>query len=500
MFRKNLLIGAAACAALACAGLTHAAVLSAADVTVSPATPIVLLDDTTMPTTMPMATPTDTTTAPTAAAPVASGPPPLPLNAFLTDKIPHYGDLGISITGFVEGSWTFNGRTPDNNALYDRSFDTRSESLQFDSIDLSIVRNVDYTKKTVDVGFTVEGMYGADGAFIHSNGLTLYGGTGGPAGLNTATSSNFASTGPRNQADLVQANFTVMIPVGHGIGIEGGKFDTLVGYEVIDGPSNPLFSHSFIFDEEPFTQTGLLGIYNVIDPSDATQSLTVIGGFTRGWDQATEDDNGSLDITGQVKYVQYAAPGVVKNFIALAFTSGDETATGNETVAVQHNGWRTLLDLTGSYTLSDQWTLGGNAMYAWQAQDKVDNIDGVITTGNPGTSYWYGVAGYAKWAINDYVAMNFRAEWFDDQDGGAVTQLGAPVAGDQNISNQFYELTLGVTYKPLADDKYFNGLAIRPEVRWDYSNHRVFAPDAAGDPGSGHRDQLTVAVEAYFAF
>jgi hypothetical protein len=497
MFRRNLLIGAAACAALACAGLTRADVLSAADVTVTPGTRVVLMDDaTTMPTTAPDAVPA---TAPTATAPVASGPPPLPLNFFLTDKIPHYGDLGISITGFVEGSWTYSDRPADNNALYDRSFDTRTESLQFDSIDLSVVRNVDYTKKTVDIGFTVEGMYGTDASFIHSNGLTFYGGTGGAGGVNTATSGNFASTGPRNQADLVQANFTVMLPFGHGIGIEGGKFDTLVGYEVIDGPSNPFFSHSFIFGEEPYTHTGLLGIYNVTDPNDATQSLTAIAGFSRGWDQATEDNNGSLDIMGQVKYQQFSAPGVVKNFVALAFITGDETASGNETTAVQHNGWRTLFDLTGSYTVSDQLTLGGNAMYAWQAQDAVEtNTLGAITTGNPGTSQWYGVAGYAKYTFCDQVALNLRAEWFDDQDGGAVTQLGAP--GTQNISNQFYEITLGVTYKPLADDKYFNGLAIRPEVRWDYSNHRAFALDAAGDAGSGHRDQLTIAVEAYLAF
>jgi hypothetical protein len=454
---------------------------------------------------MPMGAPMDTTTAPTATAPAASGPPPLPLNAFLTDKIPHYGDLGVSITGFVEGSWTYSDRVPPNNALYDRAFDDRTESLQFDAVDLSIVRNVDFTKKAFDFGFQVEGMYGADAAFIHSNGLTFYGGTGGLGGTNTATSGNSAFSGPRNQADLVQANFTVAFPVGHGLAIEGGKFDTLVGYEVIDGPSNPLFSHSYIFTEEPYTHTGLLAIYNVLNPDDinanAMHQLTVIGGFTRGWDQATEDDNGSLDITGQVKYQDFSAPGVVKDFISLAFTTGDETATGNEAVSVQHNGWRTLFDLTGSYTLSDQWTLGGDAMYAWQAQDAVEtNAVGAITTGNPGTSQWYGVAGYAKWAICDQVAINFRAEWFDDQDGGAVTQLAAPGTGLQNISNQFYELTLGVTYKPLADDKYFNGLAIRPEVRWDYSNHRVFAPDAAGDPGSGHRDQLTIAIEAFFAF
>ncbi len=469
MFRKHLLIGAAACAALACAGLTRADVVSTSDVTVKPVYPL-HMDDTTMPATAPTAEATTT----------ASGPPPLPLNGLL-GGIPHYADLGLTTTGYVEGSWTYAARPPVNNALTDRVFDVRTESIQLDAADLSIARSVDYTKKTVDVGFALEGMYGQDGSFIHSNGLTFYGGTGGAGGLNTASSTNFAATGPRNQADLVQANFTVMLPFGHGIGIEGGKFLTLPGYEVINATQNQFYSHSYIFDEEPFTNTGLLGIYNLVDPSDTTQSLVVTGGFSRGWDQATEDNNGSLDILAQVKYTL-----VNKFAVALSVITGDETPRSGS------DGWRTLVDLNGTYNLTDQITLGFNGMYTAQAQDAIEGGVG----GLPGTAQWYGFAGYAKWALNDYVALNLRGEWFDDQDGGAVVQLAN--GGATGISDQFYEVTFGVTYKPLADDPNFNGLAIRPEVRWDYANHRAFGIDGLGNPG--HHDQLTAAVEAYFAF
>jgi hypothetical protein len=473
MFRKHLLIGAAAAAALACAGWARADV-SVSDVTVSPSNHIVLLDDAT------------TTTAPTAAAATApSGPPPLPLNAIVLAGIPHYSDLGLTTTGYVEGSWTYSAHPPAGNILSDRSFDTKTESLQFDAVDLSISRSVDYTKKTLDIGFAVEGMYGWDSAYIHSNGLALVS-SGKQADASIPGAGGTATIHPKAQVDLVQANFTVMIPVGHGIGIEGGKFDTLVGYEVIDAPSNPFFSHSYIFDEEPFTHTGLLAMYNLYDPSDATQSLVVTAGFSRGWDEATEDSNGNLDIMGQVKWTVTNKWSVVLSGI-----------TGNETASGPTDGWRTIIDLNGTYTVSDQITLGYNALYGWQAQDAGFNPGVAGPVADTGTGEWYGVAAYAQWKPNDYFAFNARAEWFDDQDGAAPTFLASGAPGSNN-SNYYYEVTLGVTYKPFADDKYLNGFAIRPEVRWDYADHSAFNNNAAGLPTQN--DQWTFGAEAYFAF
>jgi hypothetical protein len=474
MSRKHLLIGAAACAALACAGWARAAV-SVSDVTVNPSSRVVFLDDAT------------TTTAPTAAASTApSGPPPLPLSGAILTNIPHFADTGITVTGYVEGSWTYSSHTLPGNILTDRSFDTKAESLQFDAIDLSVSRSVDYTKKTVDFGFAVEAMYGWDSDYIHSNGLTLVS-YGKQADGDIAGSGTTATIHPKAQLDLVQANFTVMVPVGHGIGIEGGKFDTLVGYEVIDAPSNPFFSHSYIFAEEPFTHTGLLGIYNLFDPSDATQSLVVTAGFSRGWDQATKDDNGDLDIMGQVKWT-------VTNKWSVIFTG----ITGNENAGTSTaDGWRTILDLNGTYTVSDQITLGYNGLFGWQAQDGGFNPGVAGPVADTGTGIWYGVAAYAQWKPNDYVAVNARAEWFDDQDGAAPTFLSSGAPGSNN-SNVYYEFTLGVTYKPFADDKYLNGLAIRPEVRWDYADPAAFSNNAAGLPTQN--DQFTFGAEAYFAF
>jgi hypothetical protein len=282
--------------------------------------------------------------------------------------------------------------------------------------------------------------------------------------------------------DLNQANFVIGLPVGYGLGFEGGKFDTLVGYEVIDSPSNPLFSHSLIFTQEPLTQTGALAIYNVTDPTSANV-VVVEGGFSRGWDQATKDNNGSIDYTGQIAYTKNdTTTSTMIYSLTLTAITGDETASGPQ------DGWRTLIDFVGKYNFSDQLSFGVNGMYACQAQTANGGFGG-------GTGEWYGAALYAKYLppnIGSYLALNARVEWLDDNDGAAITQYAGGTA-NSNIPNQFYEATIGVAVTPLPNDANLKGLTIRPELRWDYSDHSAF-------DGATQHDQWTAGVEAYFTF
>jgi hypothetical protein len=191
MFRKKGLAIVAACATLALGGLVKAADTSsssdqsASQYTVSqPA----LLDDTT--------------------APASPPPPPLTMALNATPLGTPMGNANISITGFIEGSTTFidHAAPPGtNNAITGRSFDTESDSLLLDELDLNITKSIDDTKGKFDWGFTVEQIYGADAAYIHSNGLTTYS----PSKIGGARQ-------PKNQYDLNQAFLTFALPVGKG--------------------------------------------------------------------------------------------------------------------------------------------------------------------------------------------------------------------------------------------------------------------------------------------
>jgi Putative beta-barrel porin-2, OmpL-like. bbp2 len=62
--------------------------------------------------------------------------------------------------------------------------------------------------------------------------------------------------------DLQEAYLSYKVPVGSGLTLKGGKFVTLIGYEVIESPNNLNFSRSFLFTfATPLTHVGLLASY-----------------------------------------------------------------------------------------------------------------------------------------------------------------------------------------------------------------------------------------------
>jgi hypothetical protein len=427
----------AACAVLACGGLLRAAELSTAD----------------------------STTGAAAVNPTMADDAPVrkPLMAGL-DQIGLAKPLdaaGITIGGYVEGSWAFDANHPTGNYFTGRAFDNEQESVLLDQLDLSISRPVDATKNKFDIGFTIEQIYGADAAFLHANGLTTYS----PSKILGAYTAGPERI-PKNQYDLNQAFVQFAVPVGKGLTLTAGKFVTLLGYETINPTLNPFFSHSFLFMEIPLTHTGVLASYNLTD------TLSITGGITRGWEQALKDTNGSLDGIGEIKYAKD------KWTLILNGTTGDEQADTPLGVP-GHNGWRTALDLVAQYAYSDNLKLGLNADYGIEPQ----------VAANGSTGQWYGAAAYAGYTVSSMFTLNARAEWFDDENGSAPTNLSAFA----HVANTYYELTLGVAIKPFPTNNIGSNLVIRPEVRLDYANKPAWA-------GDNTHDQLTAALEAYFTF
>ncbi len=475
MLRKQgLALVAAACAAIAGSQLAHAA----GPVTAGARAPL-LMDDMAPanPTTNPV-TATPTTTAPAAPGVAPSATPgTTPLMGLLEAVgVGHpLEDAGISVTGFVEGSYTLDFSNPPGHIIPDRAFDTRSNSIALDQVELNVQRTVDYGKP-FDFGAQLEQIYGTDSPYIHSNGLTIY--SLGKTAAPFAGAGDTATIHPKAQYDLTQANFTISSnAVGKGIAFEGGKFATLLGAELIDAYSasstNAFYSHSFIFLNEPYTHTGALGILNF------NEQLTFTGGITRGWDQATEDTNGNIDFLGQLKDVVNTQT----TFYLTGITGNEEPDVPAGEVG--HNGYRTVIDAVGNYNASDQLSLSANLMYAWEAQ-----------TGNAGNGgglgQWYAAAAYASYKFDSHVTFNARGEWFNDPDGAAPSQF-SPMRGP----NEYYEATLGLTLHPLPDNAILNNLFFRPEVRFDYADHADF--DTVNGLPTNHYF-FTFAVDGVYAF
>jgi hypothetical protein len=368
--------------------------------------------------------------------------PPRPLMGLLgkTGIGEALNNAKINIFGHAEVSWTHNFSS-DAGFLPGRVFDIENDDPTFNQLDLTIERTVDFSPSKWDVGGRVEMIYGGDARFIHSLGLFDYQGF---------------DNGPDTQFDLNQAYVDVNVPIGKGLRVRAGKFVTLLGYEVINPTGNPLFSHSYLFGYAiPFTQTGVLGTYQVSD------KLTVNGGVTRGWDTTLEDNNGTLDFLGGVTYTISDKTGLTANLVTGPDQPGD------------NDNWRSVIDLTLTHKLSDTLTLAVNGDYGYEA-NSVSSVSG-------SDAQWYGIAGYVSKKLNDYCTINGRAEFFNDQDGARIG----------GTATNWYEATLGVQVKPMAKHDVGQNLVIRPEVRFDYADDPVF---------NGDYNQFTFGLDAYFTF
>jgi hypothetical protein len=86
---------------------------------------------------------------------------------------------------------------------------------------------------------------------------------------------NTISTGSGNSQDFAikQAYVALRAPVGNGLDFKMGVFDTLLGYEVSDGPNNPNITRSYGYTIEPQTHTGVLMSYQFCEAFSASAGV-----------------------------------------------------------------------------------------------------------------------------------------------------------------------------------------------------------------------------------
>ena len=393
MFDRKGSLGLAVCAALASAGYVRGNESATTQL---------------MPDQLRLSQPSylDDTNAPPS-SPAATGPAPAPASAGAAPSQPlmyllegvgigqKLEDAKINLYGWVEGGYTYATPLPPGNIITGNVFNLKHEHIVLDQLDFNVERDVDKAASakagTFDVGFHAEIMYGFDAGGIHSNGLFDNPSTAGVT--NGYYRSRFS---PENQFDVTQAYVDIAIPVGTGLQVRVGKFVTLLGEEVIEAgsstgtPPNPFYSHSYLFGYAiPFTQTGILGMYQLTD------KIAVTGGITRGWNQSINDNNGAIDFLGEVVYT-----------VSDKTTATVNVSEGPQATHDNHDYW-TVLDAVLTHKVSDQLTISANGDYG----------DAPHALGTGHGAQWYGVAGYASYVINPMFTLNFRGEWYRDNNG-----------------------------------------------------------------------------------
>jgi hypothetical protein len=284
----------------------------------------------------------------------------------------------ITLSGFVDTSYTYSFNHPDSGKTTGRVFDTEANSFNLQAAKIAFEK---IPAKTGGVGFRVDLLMGDDAKVIK------------PYGWNT------------DDFNLEQAYLDILVPVGKGLDVKAGKFVTLAGAEVIEAKDNWNFTRSLLFGYAiPFTHTGVRVSYPVLN------TLTGYLGVNNGWDDIKDNNKG--------KTVESALAWSPKDWLSFNLTGiyGPEE-TGN------NHANRALVDFVATYKPFNKLTIKLNTDYA-QEQD-------LVSSGKAAT--WSGVAAYARYDFNDKWSFSNRTEYFSDPNGVRVIS-GTPADYWENTS------------------------------------------------------------------
>ncbi len=341
----------------------------------------------------------------------------------------------ITVNGFLSSSYSYNFNRPASGTNQYRVFDFDDNTIKIDVVELVLQRAV---SKPGEAGFRVDAV------------------AGGSIPRMEAASGLFRDpvTGKAEDFDIQQAFVSWMAPLGNGLRLDAGKFVTAHGYELIDGYDgyNDNATRSFLFGYAiPFTHTGLKATYAF---TDKVSWMVMVA---NGWDNVK--DNNSSKTIGTSLFLTPSS----KSTISINYICGPERADSNSDL-------RQVLDAVAVLKPSDTLSAGLNVDWGTEK--------GAVRPGD--TATWWGLAGYVKVALSPSVALAFRGEYFDDQDGART-----------GTAQKLKEFTLTPEFKLTSR------LIFRSDFRVDFSDKEVFE----GKEGEAYKkNQPTLLLNALYVF
>ncbi|MGO9673568.1 MAG: outer membrane beta-barrel protein [Methylocella sp.] len=384
----------------------------------------------------------------------------------------------FTVYGVVDAGLLVNPAYPANGLNFGQLYTDKANSLMLNQFQLTATRPIDPTSKDYDFGFKFQGIYGSDARYTHFLGELDY------------------AINSRYQIDIVEANVQAHLPwfagyLSGGIDVKVGQFVSLEGEEVIDPTGNFFYSHSYIFNFGiPSKLTGAAFVAHVIPEVDIYAGVNTGNNTGFGW---PGDNNAGAAFEGG---------------IGLNLLGGNLTVLATTNIGPQ-NPATPLGSATCLCYPSDTLRYYNDVVVTWKATDKLT----LVGEGNyvhddthqfaSGASA-YGAAGYAVYAINDWLKIQGRAEVWRDNENFFVSSTG--VDGNFNFVNAehgyynygqypgfiggyppagtfapapttYLELTAGLNISAppipnvfnLPKEAWIQSVTVRPEVRYDSS-------------------------------
>jgi hypothetical protein len=380
-----------------------------------------------------------------------------------------------TISGYVDTSaqWNF-GTGNANNPPYKFGGPSKADGFNLNVVQLRIERALD--EDAWAAGYRVDLWAGPD--------------------ANTLGTQSTLSTGSSDFA-VRQAYVALRMPVGNGIDWKVGVFDSIIGYESVEGPNNPNFTRSYGHSIEPQTHTGILGSYRVSD----------LISFSAG---VANTMNSSIN-----SRAQGGSTGVTSGFFGQFFGPVSPAAAGDNARA---ESYKTYMFST-ALTAPDSWGwLSGSTFYGGVVGGYNNSVlgsgagmpqlnaymGGTIATPVTGLrlgACWdlldldtqfmgtsvdgeaYSVAGYVSYQLTEKLSLHGRGEYLD-----------ATLEKPAGVHAKIFAWTATAQY-----DLWKNVLT-RVELRWDHSlsGNELFGGSTAGDPS--HDNAFMAAANVVYKF
>ena len=367
-----------------------------------------------------------------------------------------------TISGYVNTSaqWDI-GNGTQNAPGYAFNQASKQDGFNLNAVKVTLEKPLDESEWAA--GYKASFVYGPDANVL---------GTA-SSGINT---SDFA---------IKEAFVAVRAPLGNGLDVKMGVFDTIIGYETFDAGSNPNFSRSWGYTIEPTTHTGILATYRFAEwLSVAMGVANTYGPTINGRATTLVTPPGTLTPTTDVAQTQksYMASIALTAPKDMGFLAGSTLYSG---IIYGFNSSTVYTSTGASFPGGNQTSLYvGSTLNTPITNLKVgaafDYVFGVGNGWGVPSSYAWAASLYASFQATEKLSLHARGEY------AAHDPTAGPWAFASGFPPKVFSATATIQY-----DLWKNVLS-RVEFRWDHS--------ANGQPyfgGTAQGGSAPTSINAY---
>jgi hypothetical protein len=372
-----------------------------------------------------------------------------------------------TLSGYVDTSamWYIGPANPQSSVqLPGRAFDgvNKINGFNLDVIELTLEKPL--SEDQWASGYMVQLLYGPDAV-----------------GYNPSVSSSGTVTGATSDFAIKQAYVALRVPIGNGLDLKLGVFNTIIGYESFESYLNPNFSRSYGWQLEPTQNTGLLASYKISD------SFSVSAGVANTWAAGTNTKNQSPVSAGEIAFMASATLTAPESWGSL---KGSALYAGIVYGNTGSNTKQTTSTYIGATVATPVEGLAVGGAFDYRNNGPVNSF----VAGND--NYAWSAAGYVTFQASEKWKLAGRFDFTEASAGTWFTAVPtAPNYGGTPFDTQKLDsLTLTADYALWAN------VVTRAEFRWDHScTGQTPFGESGGNP-AGSKDAYTLAANVVYKF